>query len=285
MSHPGKPGIKPVEILPVFPDFDGWKYPFAQVIFDADPASSEKEEEMSQAMIRGVMDESGQQFVAYFLPTQDTINKRKIDQLEERDYTEDQEYEYIMAREYNWNVKNKATKGYEENYFFVWKDDVVCYNELETRVKLSKRRVKHNQPTNSRLVVKHRPINEQEYKVQEIRFAQLEPPQDDEELNNDEDVDAEEKSKEADDKINSPDDYNQNVQSESEKSESSDSEVERNSSKRTKVSDESEEKSSSSSASSSSSSGSSSDDSEDEEESRRKRQKQTAADIFGSDSD
>lgn len=180
LSHPGKPGLKPVKTWPVFPDFELWKYPFAQVMFDADPAPSEKEKEMSQAMIRGVMDESGEQFVAYFLPTEDSMNKRKIDELEGRDYTENEDYEYSMAREYNWNVKNKATKGYEENYFFVWRDDAVCYNELETRVKLSKRRVKHT-ATNSKLVVKHRQLNEQEYKIQEIRMTQLEPPQEEDE--------------------------------------------------------------------------------------------------------
>ena len=38
-----------------------------------------------------------------------------------------------LAREYNWNVKNKASKGYEENYYFVFRDDGVYYNELETR--------------------------------------------------------------------------------------------------------------------------------------------------------
>ena len=38
-----------------------------------------------------------------------------------------------MHREYNWNVKNKASKGYEENYFFITRDDKVFYNELETR--------------------------------------------------------------------------------------------------------------------------------------------------------
>lgn len=42
-------------------------------------------------------------------------------------------YDYVLAREYNWNVKNKASRGYEENYFFVMKDDGVYYNELETR--------------------------------------------------------------------------------------------------------------------------------------------------------
>jgi len=42
-------------------------------------------------------------------------------------------YDYVLAREYNWNVKNKASRGYEENYFFVMKEDGVYYNELETR--------------------------------------------------------------------------------------------------------------------------------------------------------
>ena len=42
-------------------------------------------------------------------------------------------YDYVLAREYNWNVKNKMSKGYEETYFFVMRDNCVAYNELETR--------------------------------------------------------------------------------------------------------------------------------------------------------
>ena len=85
-------------------------------------------------MIRGVMDESGEQFVAYFLPTTDTMEKRAADFVAERDYDDEGEYDYKMFREYNWNVKSKASKGYEENYFFVVRDDGVFYNELETRL-------------------------------------------------------------------------------------------------------------------------------------------------------
>ena len=47
---------------------------------------------------RGVMDESGEQFVAYFLPTDDTMVKRAEDMLKERDYDEEGEYEYKMFR-------------------------------------------------------------------------------------------------------------------------------------------------------------------------------------------
>lgn len=45
------------------------------------------------------------------------------------------------------------------------------------RVRLSKRRQKPGQaPSNTRLVIKHRPINEVEYKMQRYREKQLEHP-------------------------------------------------------------------------------------------------------------
>lgn len=66
-----------------------------QVIFDSDPAptghsTSAQVEMMSQAMIRGVMDESGEQFVAYFLPTDDTMEKRAKDFTEGKEYDDEQ---------------------------------------------------------------------------------------------------------------------------------------------------------------------------------------------------
>lgn len=181
--HHPKKDITPVSVHPIFPDFDSWKYPFAQVTFDAEPVGygdrtksmQESAEEMSQAMIRGVMDESGEQFVAYFLPTQETLTKRKRDAENKVEYEHEEEYEYKMAREYNWNVKNKTSKGYEENYFFLLKDDAVFYNELETRVRLTKRRSKLGSASNSRLIVKHRALNDQEFKTQDLRLTQLMP--------------------------------------------------------------------------------------------------------------
>lgn len=183
LRHPTKPNVTPVEVLPVFPDFQMWAHPCAHVIFDTDPTARGRggpaeEEEMSQALIRGMVDASGDQFVAYFLPTTDTIRKRKRDQERDKEYTEDEEYEYKMAREYNWNVKNKATKGYEENYFFVFREgEGVFYNELVTRVHLSKRRARGGaggvQSAVSQLVVKHRELNENEKKAERMRLVQL----------------------------------------------------------------------------------------------------------------
>uniref|UniRef100_A0A3Q1FP86 RNA polymerase II-associated factor 1 homolog n=1 Tax=Acanthochromis polyacanthus TaxID=80966 RepID=A0A3Q1FP86_9TELE len=173
-QHYSKPRVTPVEVLPVFPDFKMWINPCAQVIFDSDPAPKDISgpagvEMMSQAMIRGMMDEEGNQFVAYFLPNEDTLRKRKRDCDEGVDYMPEDLYDYKIAREYNWNVKNKASKGYEENYFFIFRDgDGVYYNELETRVRLSKRRAKAGaqSTTNAVLVCKHRDMNEKELEAQ-----------------------------------------------------------------------------------------------------------------------
>ena len=112
--------------------------PFAQVIFDSDPATPGKQdtlqkEEMSQAMIRwlvttlhvvakwyiqtwcfadlvhtdddwqpvndsyarcyrGMMDENNEQFVAYFVPTQETLRKRQRDTQDSVSYQEGEEY-------------------------------------------------------------------------------------------------------------------------------------------------------------------------------------------------
>ena len=161
----------PVEILPVFPDFEFWKMPFAQVAFDAEPVvdgdTEKQEKRMSEAIIRGVMDESsGEQFVAYFLPTEETLEKRKRDIEAGQEYDPEDEYEYKMTREYTWSIKNKATRGYDQNYFFILRDGTFHYNELETRVKLTKRRSKNSNTTNSYLVVKHRPMDESELKTQ-----------------------------------------------------------------------------------------------------------------------
>lgn len=200
-QHYSKPRVTPVEVMPVFPDFKMWINPCAQVIFDSDPAPKDTGgaaalEMMSQAMIRGMMDEEGNQFVAYFLPVDETMKKRKRDQEEEMDYAPDDVYDYKIAREYNWNVKNKASKGYEENYFFIFREgDGVYYNELETRVRLSKRRAKAGvqSGTNALLVVKHRDMNEKELEAQEARKAQLENHEPEEEEEEEEEMETEDK--------------------------------------------------------------------------------------------
>ncbi|NXO10222.1 PAF1 factor, partial [Oriolus oriolus] len=96
-QHYSKPRVTPLEVMPVFPDFKMWINPCAQVIFDSDPAPKDTSgaaalEMMSQAMIRGMMDEEGNQFVAYFLPVEETLRKRKRDQEDDVDYAPEDVY-------------------------------------------------------------------------------------------------------------------------------------------------------------------------------------------------
>ncbi|XP_066560080.1 RNA polymerase II-associated factor 1 homolog [Amia ocellicauda] len=298
-QHYSKPRVTPVEILPVFPDFKMWINPCAQVIFDSDPAPKDISgpagvEMMSQAMIRGMMDEEGNQFVAYFLPNEDTMGKRKRDFEEELDYRPEEVYDYKIAREYNWNVKNKASKGYEENYFFIFRDgDGVYYNELETRVRLSKRRAKAGaqSTTNAVLVVKHRDMNEKELEAQEARKAQLEnhEPEDEEDIDLDKDMDMDmdmDMPDSGDDKEKGSESEGEHSGSESDRDDEEEEEEEEEDARegrkrRRQAEEEEEEEAAKPRKRKASGSGSDSDSGDD----RQAREARDEEEIFGSDDD
>ncbi|VDD79318.1 unnamed protein product [Mesocestoides corti] len=203
--HYSKPGVHAVEVLPLLPDFKLWRYPCAQVIFDDDPARkgqsvTEQRAEVNQAVIRGMVDETGDHFVVYFLPTEETKQLRRLDAENHVAFTEGASYEYEKAREYNWNVKNKTMANYEENYFF-----------LETRVRLSKRRKLQSSfggtstaalqpPSKMRLIVQHRDFTYEELQAQTARLDMLKHESEDEEeeeqAQNQEEGDEEEEEKE-----------------------------------------------------------------------------------------
>ena len=268
-QHHSKKGVIPVEILPVFPDFDHWKIPFAQVSFDAEPVapSPEAEKLMCEAMIRGVMDESGEQFVAYFLPTPETLQKRQRDAENGIRYDPEDQYEYKQTREYTWSVKNKSTRGYDQNYFFVIRDGALYYDELETRVRLTKRRNKSGPATNSKLVITHREPNESELRTQQVREHQLKPNVDDD----DNVVDEEEDTKKNIAKIPSRETSPEKGDKKNRKRKSSAS------------SSSSSSSSGSGSGSSSSGSGSSSESDDEDAAAKAKKAKKDAEEIFGSD--
>lgn len=64
---------------------------------------------------------------------------------------------------------------------------------METRVRLSKRRQKvGQQPNNTRLIVRHRPLNANEFRMQRYREKQLEPPGEEDEDEEEEEEEEEE---------------------------------------------------------------------------------------------
>ncbi|VDK57336.1 unnamed protein product [Cylicostephanus goldi] len=92
-KHFDKKGVTAIEEVPILPDFELWKYPFALVQFDADPAPANYSADICESMvtqshIKGMQDDDGEQFVAYFVPTVETLQKKLTDKEEGKNYTE-----------------------------------------------------------------------------------------------------------------------------------------------------------------------------------------------------
>lgn len=178
--HPTKSDVVATKEMPLFPDAEMWKYCFAHVKFDNEPADPSKADQMSQAIIRGAYDnELEENFVVYFLPTEITMADRLLDQNNGLEYT-DKEYEYRSSREYTWQAKQDPNG---DDFFFVFRDDCVYYNRLSMEVSLKKRRNKSQNATVSILVVKNREMNEEEIKGQADMLKQLNKPYREEEPN------------------------------------------------------------------------------------------------------
>lgn len=291
-QHFSKKGVFPVEVCPLLPDFDFWKIPFAQVSFDAEPiattggrATKEQDKLMCEAMIRGILDqESGEQFVAYFLPTNETLQKRHEDSENGQDYDPDQEYVYQQTREYTWSVKNKSNRGYDQNYFFVKRGREFYYNELETKVKLTKRRTKTGSSGSAKLIVRHRSLNDQELKIQTIRETALKP-QEEERNPEENDDDEENDEKESGDENGKEEKGKSSGESEGEKSPAKEKPAARIREKRKRSADSASASDASSSSSSGSASSASSSSSDSDSEAESKKQKTKSKPVYSSDSE
>lgn len=175
IKHPSKPNVHATSVLPLLPDFDTWKYTFANLKFDSEPADASRVDQMSQAIVKGAHDdETNENYVIYFLPTEVTMTDRLLDQSNGLDYTEGKEYEYKSNRDYTWTAKPK-NEG--DDFFMVFKDDAVYYNKLSMEVNLKKRRNKSQNQGQATLVVKYRDYNDEELANQEEELEQLKKPQ------------------------------------------------------------------------------------------------------------
>ncbi|KJH45586.1 Paf1 [Dictyocaulus viviparus] len=159
-KHFSKKGVTAVEEIPILPDFELWKFPFALVQFDADPspvgfAPELRASMITQSHIKGMQDDDGDQFVAYFIPTVETLQKNLNDKEEGR-------------------MKNKNTKGFERDNFFVYyKDGCFHYNELETKVRLARRRRPIHEKPNTRLHITYTKPSEAELQQMSNRLNAL----------------------------------------------------------------------------------------------------------------
>lgn len=86
---------------------------------------------------RGLTDDKGVSFVAYYAPTDETLQKlQKVEKTGEP-LEEDERLEYKLGREYIWSIRNEATRNFEPNYFFCFRDGKAYYNCMDTNVCLS----------------------------------------------------------------------------------------------------------------------------------------------------
>lgn len=76
-----------------------------------------------------------------------------------------------------WRIKVSTIMSWKPGKFEISRDLRIEWLNWFFRVRLSKRRLKQGQqPSNSKLVVRHRPLNKQEHKHQRFREKNLEPP-------------------------------------------------------------------------------------------------------------
>ncbi|CAJ0943328.1 unnamed protein product, partial [Mesorhabditis belari] len=222
-KHYNKKDVYAVEELPLLPDVELWKYSFALVQFDADPSPSGvnetmKKTVMGQGQIRGMQDASGEQFVTYFCPNDETLQKRYDDKEKKRLYDPEMIYEYPQCREYTWNVRNKGTKGFiQDSYFFSFRDEGIYYNELGTSVKLTRR--KHTMHKRAVLALTHCEPSEDEVLQLDQRLATLLQRGVEEDEADGEESDGNESDEEKSDEEDDDEEKNEESEKESEKEE------------------------------------------------------------------
>ncbi|CAI4222679.1 unnamed protein product [Auanema sp. JU1783] len=197
-NHYSNKGVVAVEEMPIFPDFGLWKFDLAQVMFDSDPACSAlphslKNSGLENSIIKGMQSAEGEQYVAHFCPTVETLQQNLEDHEKKQPFEQGYTYNYMLNREYNWVVKNNASADYEKDHFMLYqKDGQMLYNELETRVRLVRRRKRTGgAKNNTTLQIQYRDPTEPEISRMTARLQMLLHP---EEQKEEEDADNEEQS-------------------------------------------------------------------------------------------
>lgn len=130
--------LRPMEVLPVFPDFDRWTNVYTQVNFDSDDpkVSAEWTERKLKAIIKGFGTgaEEGKKIVALLSPSK----KRKLSVVSETESKDQQnEISYDWLGEYSYQT-DSGKSNFSGSYFFNVMSDTVYYKEINSKVTLRK---------------------------------------------------------------------------------------------------------------------------------------------------
>jgi len=162
--HPTNPALKPVEVLPVFPDFELWSTRYIEAVYKGDPLASleqfgnidahAQQEIRTKAILRGC----GNNVVAFLTPR----HSQKGD-----------EQEYEQLRTFHFELDQNTE--HKDDFFFFFTEDTVYYNPLETRLKLkiSSGRDERAQPRPSSITITRAEMSEETTAERDGRLQQL----------------------------------------------------------------------------------------------------------------
>ena len=124
-------------------------------------------------------DDTGEQFVAYFVPTDESLARRLLREAAGSSTSTAADEDYTLLRNYNWHVTTKGMAVYVPAYVLAERDGCVYYDELETRVRLMRRRA-HGGPqvatAKSRMILHRRDDTADERAQREARLVALKHP-------------------------------------------------------------------------------------------------------------
>ncbi|KAI8922651.1 RNA polymerase II-associated [Entophlyctis helioformis] len=201
IRHPTKPDVTPVEIFPVYPDFEFWPNSYVLATYDEDPLSkgsstsgtkrnTEQEREhdlkLEESLIKPLKthtDYEQQPIMALYAPTLATASKlrEKRSRMEMEDYDEDEGFGQVYEYEFRRDFEPRTAELTYPFFVEIRKDDGgAFYSPITKRLTLRKKRNLNNRyedeeieekPT--KVVVSQRAFTESEEQEREQRMQDL----------------------------------------------------------------------------------------------------------------
>eukprot|EP00195_Chlamydomonas_chlamydogama_P014240 CAMPEP_0202909366 /NCGR_PEP_ID=MMETSP1392-20130828/49130_1 /ASSEMBLY_ACC=CAM_ASM_000868 /TAXON_ID=225041 /ORGANISM="Chlamydomonas chlamydogama, Strain SAG 11-48b" /LENGTH=471 /DNA_ID=CAMNT_0049599097 /DNA_START=124 /DNA_END=1539 /DNA_ORIENTATION=- len=190
--HHKNPALQPVEVLPVFPDFECWAYKYIMAHFDNDPTEEVevlaklppgiRNKVASRCMLKGFKVDNqqqqqqqqgqGERFMALVVPEQIPSNLDPSAPGQDVDPSE-LEGDYIWSKEYAYDlIRREQEAEARQEYFIRFGDGVASYCDINARLELRKRAemneslfarpakviIKRREPTDAELEERHRKL-------------------------------------------------------------------------------------------------------------------------------
>ncbi|WCJ40870.1 hydroxyproline-rich glycoprotein family protein [Euphorbia peplus] len=144
--HATNKKLRPVEVLPLLPDFDRYDDKFVSVTFDGAPTADSEFYSKLDGNVRDAC-ESRAVMKACVAPGSDPSNPEKFlgymvpnpEELQKDMYDESEDMLYNWVREYNWDIRGDDAND-PTNFLVSFDDDAARYVPLPTKITLKRKR-------------------------------------------------------------------------------------------------------------------------------------------------